>query len=237
MGADEALLVELAGERDPSCPWTWITSRWLHEVAPHRALRLRWRALSLTLRDGDQIAAGAPPEIRRFALASGAQSHRLLRVFEALRADSREDDIDRLYTLWGQRVFAPTGPPASPEPHLIGELLDSAGLPPRWAECADDPSWDAAITDTMSAAATATGGSVISPTITLDAQPSMAFTGPIFAPAPSGPAAIRAWDAVSALLAESGFFELSRHRTRPPLSVPDDTATGRAGALAAVRGS
>lgn len=205
---------------DPSCPWSWTTSRWLHEVAPHRGLRLRWRSLSLMLRDGDQVAAGAPPEIRRIALAAGVQSHRLLRVFEALRAQSREEDVDRLYTRWGQRVFAPAWPPAAPEPGLIGELLAGAGLPAHFGACADDQGWDVAITEAMSAAAAATGGSPVSPTIMLDER--SAVTGPLFAPAPTGPAAVRAWDAVCALLAEPGFFELSRPRTRLPLAA--DTA-------------
>jgi predicted DsbA family dithiol-disulfide isomerase len=98
---------------DPSCPWTWNTSRWLHEVAPQRGLKLRWRSLSLMFRDGDRAAQGAPPEIRQLAVASNVQSHRLLRVFEALRAQGREDEIAVLYTLWGQRVFIPARPPVA----------------------------------------------------------------------------------------------------------------------------
>ncbi len=226
--ADEHGACSVVVYLDPSCPWSWTTARWLHEVAPPRGLRLSWRSLSLTLRDGDQVAAGAPPEIRRFALASGAQSHRLLRVFEALRSRDRDDAIDDLYTRWGERVFA-AGPPVAPGPGLVGELLAEAGLPRWYADCADDPSWDAAITRSMSAAATATGGSLISPTITLDGQPDRpAFTGPLFTVAPTGTAALRAWDAVATLLAEPGFVELGRPRVGPPPAPPsareDDAA-------------
>jgi predicted DsbA family dithiol-disulfide isomerase len=54
---------------DPACLWSWLTSRWLVEVAPQRDLDLQWRTYSLLLRDGtqglqDQLAAvrtGFPP--------------------------------------------------------------------------------------------------------------------------------------------------------------------------------
>ena len=42
-----------------------------------------------------------PAEIRALVVAARIQSHRLLRVFEALRAAFREDDVDRLYRQWG----------------------------------------------------------------------------------------------------------------------------------------
>ena len=37
---------------DPACMWSWLTSRWLVEVAPTRSLQVRWRPYSLLLRDG-----------------------------------------------------------------------------------------------------------------------------------------------------------------------------------------
>lgn len=198
---------------DPACPWTWVTAQWLREVAPHRNLDLRWRPLSLWLRDGDQPPAGAPDEIQALAVAARVQSHRLLRVFEALRAASREHDIDRLYRLWGERVFAPAWPPAPPEPTVISQIVAAAGLPPKWAACADDPSWDAAITAALNAAAAACGPEPASPTIMANDPPAVGLAGPVFTRAPTGPAALRAWDAVHTLLTEPGFTELHRPRT------------------------
>jgi hypothetical protein len=71
---------------DPSCPWTWITAGWLREVAPQRRLMLRWRSLSLVQRDGTGLPPAMPEHSRALASAASIQSHRLLRVFEALRA-------------------------------------------------------------------------------------------------------------------------------------------------------
>jgi len=34
---------------DPSCPFTWRTSRWVLDVASRRAEQVRWRFLSLSL--------------------------------------------------------------------------------------------------------------------------------------------------------------------------------------------
>ena len=204
---------------DPSCPWTWITAGWLRGVAPQRGLMLRW--LSLVQRDGAALAPSVPEHIRALASAARVQSHRLLRVFEALRAQSREDDIGGLYQLWGERLFggpARTGPPEPPAPGLVAELAAAAGLPGEFAAAADDASWDGVLCDSLDAASKACGPDPLSPAIVLD-ESLTGLCGPVFSPAPTGEAALRAWDAVRVLLAEPGFFELRRARTGPPAFV------------------
>ena len=202
---------------DPSCPWTWITAGWLREVAPQRGLMLRWRSLSLVQRDSAELPPAVPEQIRALASAARIQSHRLLRVFEALRAQSREDDIGGLYQRWGERLFgapARSGPPGPPAPELVAELV-AAGLPEEFIAAADDEFWDAALSDSLDAARKACGPHPLTPAIVLDESPT-GLCGPVFSPAPTGEAALRAWDAVRVLLAEPGFFELGRARTGPP---------------------
>jgi hypothetical protein len=208
---------------DPSCPWTWITAAWLREVAPQRGLMLRWRSLSLVQRDGTELPPSMPEHIRALASAARVQSHRLLRVFEALRAQSREDNIGGLYQLWGERLFggpAGTGPPEPPGPELVTELVAAAGLPEEFADAADDESWDAALSESLAAASKACGPHPLSPTIVLD-ESLTGLCGPVFSPAPAGEAALRAWDGVRVLLTEPGFFELRRARTGPPAFAAD----------------
>ena len=203
---------------DPSCPWTWITAAWLREVAPQRGLMLRWRSLSLMQRDGTELPPTVPEQIRALASAARIQSHRLLRVFEALRAQSREDDIGGLYQRWGERLFgapARSGPPGPRAPELVAELVTAAGLPEEFIAAADDEFWDAALSDSLDAARKACGPHPLTPAIVLDESPT-GLCGPVFSPAPTGEAALRAWDAVRVLLAEPGFFELGRARTGPP---------------------
>ena len=203
---------------DPSCPWTWITAAWLREVAPQRGLMLRWRSLSLMQRDGTELPPTVPEEIRALASAARIQSHRLLRVFEALRAQSREDDIGGLYQRFGERLFgapARSGPPGPPAPELVAELVAAGGLPEEFIAAADDEFWDAALSDSLDAARKACGPHPLTPAIVLD-ESLTGLCGPVFSPAPTGEAALRAWDAVRVLLAEPGFFELGRARTGPP---------------------
>jgi len=203
---------------DPSCPWTWITAAWLREVAPQRGLMLRWRSLSLMQRDGTELPPTVPEEIRALASAARIQSHRLLRVFEALRAQSREDDIGGLYQRFGERLFgapARSGPPGPPAPELVAELVAAGGLPEEFIAAADDEFWDAALSDSLDAARKACGPHPLTPAIVLD-ESLTGLCGPVFSPAPTGEAALRAWDSVRVLLAEPGFFELGRARTGPP---------------------
>jgi hypothetical protein len=65
---------------DPACMWSWLTSRWLVEVAPQRGLQVSWRSYSLLLRDGPEGL-----EDRKAALWGA--SHRAVRVMQALHAD------------------------------------------------------------------------------------------------------------------------------------------------------
>ena len=70
---------------DPACMWSWLTSRWLVEVAPKRGLQVRWRPYSLLLRDG-------PGGLEDGKAAVWGASLRAVRVMQALAAD----DPDRV---------------------------------------------------------------------------------------------------------------------------------------------
>jgi hypothetical protein len=57
------------------------------------------------------------------------------------------------------------------------------------------------------------------PTIVVRTDPPHGFKGPVMAPAPTGPAAARLWDAIQVISQEPGFFEITRpraNRPRPP---------------------
>jgi predicted DsbA family dithiol-disulfide isomerase len=68
---------------DPSCPWAWITARWINEVAPARDLTVSWQSYCLEIRDDYGVAPTVPANFREAAIAAHELSHRMLRIFEA----------------------------------------------------------------------------------------------------------------------------------------------------------
>ena len=57
---------------DPSCPWAWITSRWVNEVAAQRDLTVTWRSYCLEIRDDYGVAPTVPESFRETAIAAHA---------------------------------------------------------------------------------------------------------------------------------------------------------------------
>src|SRR5450432_1471711 len=90
---------------DPSCPWAWITSRWIEEVAPQRDLDVTWRSYCIEIRDDFGVAPTMPEDRRDAAIVAHALSHRMLRIFEAARSRAGEVAVDELFTAWGARFF------------------------------------------------------------------------------------------------------------------------------------
>jgi hypothetical protein len=198
---------------DPSCPWAWITSRWLLEVAPQRELKISWPSYCLEIRDDYDIAATVPANYRQQALEGHALPHRMLRIFEAARAEAGEDAVDRLYTEWGRRRFSRRGPDAD---ELLRETVAAAGLDLRMMDAAGDEKWDGPICESMEIAYSFGGPKTQTPTIVVRTDPPHGFKGPVMAPAPTGPDAVRLWDAITVLSEHDGFFEITRPRSRLP---------------------
>jgi hypothetical protein len=198
---------------DPSCPWAWITSRWVLEVAPQRDLSVFWRSYCLEIRDDYGVAPTVPEEFRQRALDSHAISHRMLRIFEAARAEAGEGAVGRLYTEWGRRFFLPRRPEAG---ELLAACIAAADLDVTLIDAADHEKWDSPIRDAMDVAYAFGGPKTQTPTIVVRADPPHGFKGPVMAPAPEGDAALRLWDAVQVLSEHGGFFEITRPRANPP---------------------
>jgi hypothetical protein len=207
---------------DPSCPWAWITSRWMAEVAPQRDLNVIWRSYCLEIRDDYDVAPTVPTESRESAIAAHAISHRMLRIFEAARARAGESAVDALYTEWGRRFF---GAGSRRDSSLLGECLAACDLDADLVDAADDPKWDTPIVEAMEVAYAFGGPKTQTPTIVVGADPRHGFKGPVMAPAPTGPAAVELWDAIQVIAEQPGFFEITRPRVNPPR--PPGLGSGR----------
>jgi predicted DsbA family dithiol-disulfide isomerase len=198
---------------DPSCPWAWITCQWLREVAPARALSLTWRSYCMEIRDDYDVAPTMPPERREGALAAHAVSHRMLRIFEAARSSAGESAVDALFAAWGPLFFVRERPG---DAALLAKCVAASGLDADLVRAADDETWDTPIVQSMDIAYAFGGAKTQTPTIVVRADPPFGFKGPVMAPAPTGDAAIRLWDAVQVVAQEPGFFEITRPRVNLP---------------------
>lgn len=198
---------------DPSCPWAWITACWLKEVAPERDLSLTWPSYCLEIRDDYGLVPTIPEHLREAALRGHALSHRMLRIFEAARASTGEDAVDALYAEWGRRFFARG---AAHDHTLLSGCIEGCGLDTALLDAPDDEKWDAPILRSMEIAYRFGGAKTQTPTIVVRTDPPHGFKGPVMAPAPTGEAAVRLWDAIQVLSREPGFFEITRPRLNPP---------------------
>jgi 2-hydroxychromene-2-carboxylate isomerase len=186
---------------DPSCPYTWRTSRWLVGVAPERNVSLRWRAFSLSILSGGDI-----PE--RFR-AKRAAASRALRLVEALRADQREAEIGAFYTEIGTRTFE-AGTELGDD--IVAAAADAAGIGDAKA-ILDDESWDDAVRESHETAVSSAGPDIGSPVLWIEGAP-RAIHGPVLGVdgRPAREEALAIWDAVVALARSTTFFELKRGR-------------------------
>jgi 2-hydroxychromene-2-carboxylate isomerase len=198
---------------DPSCPWAWVTSRWIVEVAPHRDLDVTWRSYCLEIRDEFGVAPTVPDNLKERVIAAHALSHRMLRIFEAARAADGEDAVEALFTEWGPLFFEHrlTGD------NLLAACLSKAGVDGQLLAAADAEKWDEPIVDAMTVAYAFGGPKTQTPTIVVREDPPHGFKGPVMSPAPAGDAAVRLWDAVQVLSREPGFFEITRPRVNRPV--------------------
>ena len=192
---------------DVMCPWTWLTSRWLVDVAAQRDLTVTWRTLSLPMLHAGPASASPVPDAPRWR----SPGELVLRVMESLRADGRNDDVGRFYTECGRRFHVEGQPPAG---SVIVEAARAAGVVDHLA-AADDDTWDVQVRASLIEALVAAGPDVGSPVMVIDGQARGVF-GPIVSPRPEGEDAVRLWDAMVTLLSTPGFLEAKRGRTAPP---------------------
>jgi DSBA-like thioredoxin domain len=192
---------------DPACTWSWLTSRWLVEVAPKRGLQVRWRSYSLLLRDGRE-------GLEDWKAALWGASHRAVRVMQALHADD-PDRVRGFYEALVTQSLAASNAGGPPFQDLQGALA-AAGLAPTYAAAADDAALDEPIRRSMAEAFAAVGQGVGTPVLVVHLDPPVGLHGPLVSPPPTGTDAVRLWDAAVAFATMPGVLELSRPRPRRP---------------------
>ncbi|MFB2582158.1 DsbA family protein [Herbiconiux sp. P15] len=189
---------------DPSCPWAWMTSRWVDEVAQHRDLDVTWHIMSLAVlnEDNDDL----PAQYRDFF----PRALRYTRLVAAAKELHGQEVVKPLYDALGTRIH----PGGSLDPdEVIPAALAEVGLPADLADRSLSEEFDDAMRASHFDGIGRVGQDVGTPVIAVNGT---AFFGPVISPAPTGEIALTLWDGIVAAASYDGFFELKRSRTREP---------------------
>jgi hypothetical protein len=189
---------------DPSCPWAWMTSRWVDEVSRHRNLDVSWHVMSLAVLNEDTDVSDSYRAFLPRAL-------RYTRLVAAARELHGQEIVKPLYDALGARIHV--GGSTDVEAVLAGALPE-VGLPADFARYADSDEFDAQMRASHFDGIGRVGQDVGTPVIAVNG---VAFFGPVISPAPKGDQAVALWDGVVAAASYDGFFELKRSRTRDPI--------------------
>jgi 2-hydroxychromene-2-carboxylate isomerase len=189
---------------DPGCPWAWITSRWIHEVAAARPIEPQWHVMSLSvLNEGRDL----PEKYQKLMKETWGP----VRVCIAAEQEHGPGVLADLYTELGTRFHNEKAPKTR---EVIEDALEAAGLERSLAAAADSTEYDEALRTSHRNGMDRVGYEVGTPVISVNGA---SFFGPVVSPIPRGEAAARLWDGVLAVAETDGFFELKRSRTRAPV--------------------
>lgn len=211
--------VDLEFYFDPVCPFCWVTSRWVVEVASQRPVEVRWRPISLWLLN----QAGADPQTPLSRLHQEGLA--LLRVVSAAERDHGPGVVGPLYSAIGTAIWE-AGPPEGPGFDAVAldivagrdlpACLRAVGLPASLAAARDDHDLDVGIQASTDTALARVGDGVGTPVLAFDPPDGPAFFGPVLSRVPRGQAALEVWDAVVTLARTPSFAELKRTMRQLP---------------------
>src|ERR1700682_4671049 len=189
---------------DPLCPWAWITSRWVLEVAPMRSLDVDWHVMSLSvLNEGRDLS---PDYRKRMDAAWGP-----VRVLMAAQQRYGDDVLLPLYTALGNRFHLKKEPI---EQASVAAALEDAKLPADLIGAMESTNYDETLRASHKDGIDRVGQDVGTPIISVNGA---SFFGPVVTPMPRGEAAAKLWDGVVLVSGIDGFFEIKRPRDRRPI--------------------
>ncbi|OOB90025.1 mycothiol-dependent nitroreductase Rv2466c family protein [Rathayibacter sp. VKM Ac-2630] len=188
---------------DPSCPWAWMTSRFVDEVTPARDLDVTWRIMSLAVLNEDK---DLDESYRSFL----PRALRYTRLVAAVGEREGREKVKPLYDALGTRIHVGGRTDVDA---VIAESLAEIGVPAELAAYADSDEYDAPMRASHFEGIDRVGQDVGTPVIAIG---DVAFFGPVLSPTPRGEQALTLWDGIVAAASYDGFFELKRSRTRDP---------------------
>ena len=187
-----------------------MTARWVVDVVqPERDLNITWQPISLLFKND-------PPEDSEY-FEPVNHTHKLLRVFESVKAANGMDAAFQFYWEAGRNIHH-DGIRDVDDPAISAEtLLKNAGLDVAHAAAFDDESFDAIIREKMDEGLALVGQDVGTPIISFPSDNGkIGIFGPVISRAPQGEEGLALWDAMVTMSTMDGFWELKRTRTESP---------------------
>jgi hypothetical protein len=166
-------------------------------------------------RRGHSSFARIPVHLRGLALERRRVGTVALRLFELLRDQVGEEAVGAFYAELGYRLNDPERPAASPAPGVIAAAMIAVGLDPQLEKAAADPNWQSEVVRSTEEAMAIVGHDAMTPVIVVEGNPPVGMSGPMVSSVPSGPDALRLWDAFATLVEDRSFFEMRRVRSLP----------------------
>lgn len=193
---------------DPVCPFAWMTSQWVRQVAAQRDYEVEWRFISLRLLNAHlDYASHFPPEYE----AGHTAGLKLLRVAARLRAEQGPAAVGPFYLALGTRIWETEQAVATrADRAVVSEVLTGLGLDPELADALDEDRWDEEIRAEGESALALTGKDVGTPILQFQPPEGVAFFGPVISRLPREEDAVALWDHVVGLASFGGFAELKR---------------------------
>ncbi len=190
---------------DTLCPWAWMTSRWLVEVAKVRDISVQWNVMSLFYLNESRTHISAE------YLTNAKKALAPLRIIVTAENLYGNRVAGDLYTAFGEEIHLNK---MKFSPQLNSKVLSRFSFSNELLECADDTSLDELILASHKNAMSLVGEDVGTPIVSIEG---ISFFGPVISPAPKGEEAGKLFDGAYAVASYPGFFEMKRTRTVGPI--------------------
>ncbi|HOB03980.1 MAG TPA: disulfide bond formation protein DsbA [Propionibacteriaceae bacterium] len=189
---------------DPTCPWAWMTSRWMLEVEKVRDVRTTFHVMSLAvLNEGRDLS----DDYRAVMDAAWVGVRAAIMVEQRYGSDTLRD----FYTALGTRYHLGEEPRTA---ETVRATLADLGLDEAIADRAQTDEVDEALRASHHEGMDPVGMDVGTPVLRVNG---MSMFGPVISPAPKGEEAGDLFDGFVKMTAYPGFFELKRTRTVGPI--------------------
>lgn len=191
---------------DPTCPFAWMTSRWLlHAVDARPEFTPEFRIMSLSvLNEGRDLDPGY--------MAMMDKAWDPARLMMKIQRDRSQEQFSAFYTAWGERFHVQDR--KDDYRAVAAESLAEAGLDESLIKVWGSTELDQELRAEQADVEDMVGSDVGTPVISFGEG--VAYFGPVISPAPKGEDAGRLLDAMAQMATIPGFYELKRARSGGP---------------------